>query len=83
MPRRRGAEVSDFRCSGEAFSDLELYHLYDGEVSINRVVPFLRLLLLLLEFRVSVKSRPRYESMESVLSEKSTAHSQNIETNIL
>ena len=76
MPRRRGAEVSDFRCFGEAFSDLELYHLYDREVSINRVVPFLRLLLLLLlEFRVSVKSRPRYESMESVLSEKSTAHS--------
>ena len=82
MPRRRGAEVSDFRCFGEAFSDLELYHIYDGEVSINRVVPFLRLLfllllplLLLLEFRVSVKSRPRYESMEFVLSEKSTAHS--------
>ena len=74
MPRRRGAEVSDVRCFGEAFSDLELYHLYDGEVSINRVVPFLPFLLLL-GFRVSVKSRPRYESMESVLSEKSTAHS--------
>lgn len=46
----------------------------DREVSVNRVVPFLPFLLLL-GFRVSVKSRPRYESMESVLSEKSTAHS--------
>ena len=36
IPRRRSAEVLDFRRFGEAFSNLELYYLYGGEASISR-----------------------------------------------